>query len=218
MNPSLKSAHLLAPMLGVLGLPLFCSCSEEPAAPPVAQQELLLDTAGKRVIERKQLPAGTPAPDFRLLDQDGQTVTVADLRDSVTAIGFIYTHCPDVCGLLTASFLDIGQQFKDSIDEGDLRLVLITTDPERDTPERIKTFTNAHGGMWTFLTGDLPTCEEVWKDYGVTRKVNTSASYVYHTYKILLIDRDGNLRYDFVGLDDPEADLVRDIKDLLGEI
>ena len=192
-----------------------CGGSEAPHAEE--QNELVLDTAGKRIIERKELPIGMPAPDFELVDQDGKTVTLGDLRGQVLGIGFIYTSCPDVCGLLAASFLDVEEEFTDSIDQGDLQLVLITTDPEVDVPERIKKYTDFNGGKWRFLTGDMAACEEVWDAYGVQRTVNPSADYVYHTYKIVLIDGDGNMRYEFIGLDDPEADLVRDLTFLLGE-
>ena len=67
------------------------------------------------------------------------------------------------------------------------------------------------------LTGELEACERVWRDYGVTRTVNPSANYVYHTYKIVVIDRDGNLRFDFIGIDDPQKALFSDIEGLLGE-
>lgn len=182
-----------------------------------SSHELLLDTAGKRILERKELPLGMPAPDFALVNQDGEDVSLEDLRGAVLGIGFIYTSCPDVCGLLTASFLDLEREFASSIDDGDLQLVLITTDPETDVPERTKLFTTTHGARWEFLTGDMSACEEVWEDYGVNRTFNPSAGYVYHTYKIVLIDAEGNMRFDYVGLDDPDADLTRDITSLLGE-
>ncbi len=227
MNIQVRTDHPGRLHVGVrwaLGLPLLLCvagcCPEAPAgvAPASATTRRVdLDNAVKLIIVLWMLPSGTPAPAFNLTDQDGNAFTNDDLRGSITAIGFIYTSCPDVCGLLTASFLDIGEKFEPAITDKSLRLVLITTDPERDTPERIKTFTRAHGGKWSFLTADMETCEEVWEAYGVNRTYNPSADYVYHTYKILLLDHEANLRFDFVGLDDPEADLVRDLTQLLGE-
>jgi protein SCO1 len=194
------------------------SCGGGPDETAAEVRALALDTAGKRIIERKVLPVGTPAPDFELVDQDGNKVTLESMRGSVLGIGFIYTTCPDVCGLLVGSFLELEKKFADEVDGGDLQLVLITTDPETDVPERAKYFTSAHGGKWKFLTGEMEECEQVWEDYGIHRTVNPSAGYVYHTYKIVLVDGEGKLRYEFVGLDDPEVDLIRDLTSLLGEL
>ena len=176
------------------------------------------DAAGKRVIERKVFTSGErPAPSFDLVDQEGLGADLDRYGGSVVVMGFIYTHCPDVCGLLAHTFVNMGSRFRSSVEEGALQLVLITTDPERDDAERGKRYTAAYGGEWTFLSGSSEQCQQVWDDYGVTRTINSEASYVYHTYKIVLIDENGDIRVDYTGLDDPEAALFKDIEKLLGE-
>ncbi|MDP7033193.1 MAG: SCO family protein [Planctomycetota bacterium] len=176
------------------------------------------DAAGKRIIERKVFTSGErPAPSFDLVDQEGLGADLERYGGSVVVMGFIYTHCPDVCGLLAQTFVNMGSRFGSSIEEGALQLVLITTDPERDDAERGKRYTAAYGGEWTFLSGSTEKCQQVWDDYGVTRTVNSEASYVYHTYKIVLIDENGDIRVDYTGIDDPEAALFKDVEKLLEE-
>lgn len=203
------------------------ACGRAAEAPPAAKspccaskatadRPLHLDTAGKRIVERRELDAGRPAPAFALTDQDERRVTLESLKGSVVVMGFIYTHCPDVCGLLTKSLLDLQDRFADRVAAGDLRLLLVTTDPARDDPARGRKYTAAYGGTWRFLTGSFEECEKVWKAYAVNRTYNPDADYVYHTYKVVVIDRKGDLRYEYVGLDDPSRDMEGDLAGLLG--
>ncbi len=222
--------RLSAAVVVLFGLTLFAGCGDAPAdaAAEAAKPEeacescapkrsLALDTAGKRIVERRVIDPARPAADFTLIDQDGTPVTLSELKGSVVAIGFIYTHCPDVCGLLAQTFVQMQTRFAAELKSGDFRPILITTDPKRDTPEVNAKYTRAYRGEWKLLTGTEDVCQSVWTDYGVTRTENKEAQYVYHTYKIVLIDRRGQVRFDFVGLDDPEKELVIDLAALLKE-
>lgn len=176
-----------------------------------------LDTAGKRVVERRALEPAERAPEIALTGHDGQPFRLSEAQGHVALVGFIYTRCPDVCGLLAQSLLQVQQRFAREVAAGDLRLVLVSTDPERDTPEQNRKYTAAYGGRWTLCTGAFADCEAVWKAYGVNRTYNASAGYVYHTYKVVLIDRQGRRRVDYVGLDDPSGELTTDLTALLAE-
>lgn len=174
------------------------------------------EVAGRRVVQRIELLEPKEAFNFNLTNMDYSPTQLADFRGKLVLVGFIYTTCPDVCGILTQHFRYVQRKFKDIIDK-DLSLVLITTDPERDTPERVKAYTEGFNGRWYFLTGTKPQLEEVWEQYHVFVREKKEADLVYHTYMIALIDREGMVRYRYVGLVDPEEVIVTDIRSLLAD-
>jgi len=107
----------------------------------------------------------SPAPDFTLIDQNGDSVTLSDFEDKVVVIAFTYTICPDVCLAIEANLNYIDDEMSH---EDDLVILSITIDPARDTPEHLLGWTNVRGYDWPHLTsynhGDL---EEVWHDYSL---------------------------------------------------
>ncbi len=71
---------------------------------------------------------GSPAPGFALTDQHGEQVTLADQRGKVTALTFLYTHCPDVCPLTAAQLRLVDEQL--GADADHVALLAISVDPE----------------------------------------------------------------------------------------
>src|SRR5213593_3762078 len=117
----------------------------------------------------ERLPTLGPAPAFMLTAQDDRRVSLVDLRGKVLALTFIYTSCVDTCPLLTAKMT--GLQTRLGADFGpQVVFVSITVDPERDTPEVLRRYAEAHGATaagWTFLTGSPAEISDVARRYGV---------------------------------------------------
>ncbi len=93
-------------------------------------------------------------PNFSLIERSGRRVKLSDLTGKVWIANFIYTHCPDTCPLQSAQMARLQGDF---VAEGDLRLVSITVDPERDTPKVLAQYANRYGAdpdRWLFLTGE----------------------------------------------------------------
>lgn len=176
------------------------------------------DTAGFRVVTRSQLDAPIPAFNFELVNQDNDIVRLEDFRGQVVMIAFIYTHCPEACPLVAANFRSVQNELIHAVDQGSLAQVLITTDPARDTPARLLRYTNAMYAHWDFLTGDLDVLKEVWDRYDVYWEIKerTQEVVVFHSYKTYLIDKQGRIRYEFVGVWFPD-DIIPDIELLLAE-
>jgi len=105
----------------------------------------------------------SPAPDFTLTDQNGQSVSLTDFDNKVVVVAFTYTACPDVCLAIEANLNYIDEEMSD---ESDLVFLSITIDPARDTPAHLLEWTTARGYDWTHLTSeDHSHLAHVWDNY-----------------------------------------------------
>jgi protein SCO1/2 len=148
----------------------------------------------------KPLPVIGPAPPFELTSQNNKPVKLADFRGKVLAVTFIYTHCPDICPLLTQKMVDVQNAL--GVDFGPrIAFVSITLDPERDTPEVLKDFAEFWGTKpagWFFLTGPLDAIRNVTRGYGVYAQKQKDGS-IDHTELTSLIDPEGRIRVQYAG-------------------
>ena len=159
-----------------------------------------------------------PAPEFTLTTQDNARLSLRDLRGKVVTVTFIYTSCADTCPLLTAKLAAL--QEKLGADFGPkVFFASVTVDPERDTPEVLKRYAQAHGAKpvgWVFLTGTPAEILDVEKRYGIFARKNPRGD-VDHTFLTSLIDRDGILRVQYLGVRFDPAELFGDMRSLLRE-
>jgi protein SCO1 len=164
------------------------------------------------------LPRIGPAPEFVLTNQGGQRASLSALRGKVVAITFIYTTCADTCPLLTAKMASLqgrlGPDFGPRV-----QFLSITVDPERDTPPVLKRYGERHGAQgagWAFLTGTPSEIRAVAKHYGVYYR-KTSRGDVDHTFLTSLVDQDGILRVQYLGVRFDPNELLRDLQALVRE-
>jgi protein SCO1/2 len=141
------------------------------------------------------------APDFVLLDQNGNRFSLSSLKGRTVMMFFGYTYCPDACPTTLTKFRQIKEQMGDKAQQ--VAFVFVTVDPERDTPDRLKEYLRNVDPSFIGLTGDRDTLEKVWKDYGVYAEKepaptgSTAGYYMAHSSFTYLIDRQGNLRLIF---------------------
>jgi protein SCO1/2 len=164
------------------------------------------------------LPRIGPAPELSLMTQDGQRLSLQELRGKVVAVTFIYASCVDTCPLLTAKLA--GLQAHLGADVGPKVFFLaITVDPERDTPAVLKRYAQAHGvdlAGWAFLTGTPTEIREVARRYGVYFQ-KTRRGDVDHTFLTSLVDQRGTLRVQYLGVRFNPDELLGDLRALLQE-
>lgn len=95
-------------------------------------------------------------PNVELVNQDGTSVRFWDdlLRDKIVVVNFVYTECPDICGLSTARMARVVDWLGDKVGR-DIFFYSISLDPETDTPERLSEYAAAFDAPdgWMFLTG-----------------------------------------------------------------
>jgi protein SCO1/2 len=168
--------------------------------------------------EDERLPTIGPAPDFSLTSQDGALVSLGDFRGKVLAVTFIFTSCADTCPLLTAKMAQVqnalGTDFGTTVS-----FVSITVDPERDTPAVLKDYAQTFGANlkgWAFLTGKQASIDEVVHRYGIFADRETTGD-IDHTFLTSLIDRDGNMRVQYLGVRFDPEEFRRDLLSLVAE-
>lgn len=186
-----------------------------------------------------------PAPDYKLINQDGKEVNSQDLRGKVLLYNFVYTNCSTVCPMVSALFAQTRDELKKEGLLGDkVMLVTISFDPERDTPEVMKKYGEKYGvdpANWLWLTGTPEEIKRVVRDGFMVgyEKVpaaqkpaadaTTSPEHKHgkedpppppgydleHTAIIVLVDKDGKMRAVYPAGGMEPKQFVDDIKRLM---
>jgi protein SCO1/2 len=106
-----------------------------------------------RANAREVMPVLGQIDDFSLTNQNGQAVSLADLRGHVWVADIIFTRCPGPCRKMTKQMKELENGLSA---ESDSRLITLTTDPDYDTPTILTQYGKEYGAdlnRWTFLTG-----------------------------------------------------------------
>jgi protein SCO1/2 len=155
-----------------------------------------------------------PAPEIILNRDNGSSFRLSEQRGDVVLLFFGYTSCPDVCPTTLSELRKVKEELGSNAEQ--VKVVFVTVDPERDTPEQIQKYVSIFNPAFIGLSGSVEELEPVWKNYGVYREVeqvSSSASgyLVTHSARLYLIDRDGNLRLSY-SYGTPTNDIVHDLK------
>jgi protein SCO1/2 len=166
----------------------------------------------------ERLPVIGAAPQFALTTETGERLSLADLRDKVLAVTFIYATCKDSCPVLTAKMIALQRRL--GADFGArVRFVAITVDPETDTPEVLRGYAKSFGADrkgWSFLTGTPEEIRGVVRDFGAFARKSPGGG-VDHLYLTSLIDRGGAMRVQYLGYRFDADEMLRDLRALLRE-
>ncbi len=131
---------------------------------------------------------------FQLVDSNNQPVTDADFRGKLMLVYFGFTFCPDICPTDLLVISNVIEKLGE--DASKVAPIFISVDPERDTPEHLKTYMENFNPNITALTGAPEAIADVAKEYKVYYKRiddGTTKDYlVDHTAIKYLMDKDGN--------------------------
>ena len=144
---------------------------------------------------------------FKLIDQDGKTITDQDLKGRPFLVFFGYTHCPDVC---PATLFEVSELMRALGKDADRAGALfITVDPERDTPASMKDYLSSFDPRVRAATGDRAAIDAAEKAYRVyAKKVPSEKGDDYsmdHTALVYLMDKQGRFVAPFNLKRTPEA-------------
>lgn len=157
------------------------------------------------------------------LDQDSAKVEFPKIiKDKITLMAMVYTHCPDICPMTTHNMQLIEQRLPDELKDN-VKFVIISFDPNRDTPAVLKKFAEIRDikfNNWFLLSGDMNNTKDVMLKFDIkaipadsTYDDDSELSYsVIHTDRISLIDQNGRLRSNYKGSTANLDMIIEDIK------
>jgi protein SCO1 len=170
---------------------------ENTAQEPMASRQLqILESAsGEKTKKPAELKAADTIPDFALIDQDGQRVTLSQFAEKVAAITFIYTRCPlpNFCFRMSNNFGVLHKRFADQMGK-ELVLLSVTFDPEHDRPDVLKDYARtwtAKSDGWYFLTGPTPDVQKVCWEFGMN--FWQDEGLMTHSLRTIVVNRDGRI-------------------------
>ena len=162
------------------------------------------------VFEGAVMPKNLRAPDFELANQDGETVSMRDLRGNPVVVTFLYTTCEDTCPLQA-------QTVRGALDQlgHDVPALAIAVDPPRDTPERAQAFLSEQRalGRIDFVLGTPAELKPLWEGFAIRAQSVTEE----HQARITLVDRKGFQRVGFPGSEATPERLAHDLRLLESE-
>jgi protein SCO1 len=176
----------IIPLVAVAGLfLLFIPRSSGPGA-SAAKPTLLGTVLTKRM----------PAPTFRLHDQFGRPVTMAEFRGRTVVLTFIEAHCTQLCPQVANQLHQLSVELGPEAQQ--VQILAITADPEGDSPGAVRTFSVQHGmwKRWLYLTASRATLTPVWHRYYVYVAPKSSSKSLdsSHTSATYIIDSRGRER------------------------
>ena len=152
---------------------------------------------------------------FRLVDQNGKTVTDADLKGKWSLVYFGYTHCPDACPTALNDIAIALDQLGPKREA--VRSVFITVDPERDTPEVLKAYVTSFDAAILALSGSPEEIARAAKAYRVYYAKHPEPGGDYsmdHSSVIYVMDPEGRFTASFTHQSTPE-EIAERLKKLL---
>ncbi len=151
-------------VLALLALPLLAACEAGSAAP----------AAGG--FEGVRLQAPLPRPHFTLSDTRGRPFSFGEeTRGELTLLYFGYTHCPDVCPVQMANLAAALERASPEVRRR-TRVVFVTVDPERDTPERLRRWLDAFDPRFVGLRGSEAQVDSIERGLGLGVAARDSAA------------------------------------------
>lgn len=207
---------LALPLLAVavaiaLATLLIAARGSSPALPHDAHSESSPAFAGEALSPR------LPAPSLGgLRNYLGERVDLASYRGKAVFVTFLYTHCPDICPLMTAELHNALARMTPA-QQRQLQIIAVSVDPKRDTREAVAEFVAAHAmtGKMKYLVGDAHELARVWEAWNVgSERDSVNPEFVAHSALIYGVSASGKLTTIYPSNFKPEQ-IVADLPKLL---
>lgn len=147
----------------------------------------------------------TPAADFKLIDQDGETVSLEYFKGRVVIVAFAFAHCTTICPAIVQTVKNAADTFS----ELPVSLLLITLDPWRDTPSSLPSLAKRWklGKNQHLLSGNIEAVEKTIADYNVATSRNEKDGDITHPAIVYILSPNGEISYTF---NNPSIPWIRD--------
>lgn len=156
---------------------------------------LLLGCVQPHEFAGTELTAPHPVPDIQLTSADGP-VQLSEFRGKWTFLYFGYTFCPDACPLTLSKLTNVMKALPEEADQ--IQVVMVSVDPERDTPELLDTYVGYFNDTFIGITGDKADIDALGEPFGIYYEKGEGSEatgyLVIHSTRFYLIDPEGNAR------------------------
>ncbi len=157
--------------------------------------------------------------DFKLINQNGDTITQDTYKDKIYIADFFFTTCRTICPIMTSNMVTIQ---KEIINDDDIMLLSHSVTPEIDTVAQLKRYAQKKGvidSKWNLVTGNKQQIYDLArKSYLVVEDDGLGNYGMVHTENFALIDKKKQIRGVYSGIRKSGIDsLLRDIKTLKAE-
>ncbi|MBL8078188.1 MAG: SCO family protein [Anaerolineales bacterium] len=136
-----------------------------------------------------------PVTDFALQTANDETFRLSDAKGKLVLLFFGYTSCPDVCPVTLATFKQVHERLGEEAQK--IAFVMITADPDRDTPGKVAAYVERFNPEFIGLSGSVADLELIWDELGVFVEKQDSGSaagyLVSHTASVYVLDPNGSL-------------------------
>jgi protein SCO1 len=145
------------------------------------------------------LAPGDPLPDAAFIDQEGQPLSMHDLRGRPLVISFVYTRCPfvDFCPAVESRLADVQHRIAADATLAGTTIVTVTIDPAHDTPSVLKRHAVERGidtKVWRLVTGPVAGVDRFGRQFGVSvTRGNGSPADIEHNLRTIIVRRDGRI-------------------------
>lgn len=158
-------------------------------------------------------------PAFKLINQEGESVTEKDLDAKVTVVDFFFTSCPGICPKMTSNMLLVQQAFTD---QDKVQIFSHSVTPEYDSVAVLKAYATLKGiekRQWHLLTGERSVIYDLGRNQYFIEEdlgLEKDPDDFIHTENFVLIDQDRRIRGIYNGLNKSSVNqLIADVKTLL---
>lgn len=141
------------------------------------------------------LPERRPLPEFALVDHNGEPFTRERFLGRMSLVFFGFTHCPDICPATLGKLASARRQL-DAAGAPLPQIVMVSVDPERDTPEKLAAYVSHFGADIVGVTGPEEELLALTEPLGIWfEKQPLGESYtVSHSTAVLVVNRRGELQ------------------------
>ena len=132
---------------------------------------------------------------FELIDQNNQTFNNESLKGNWTILFFGYTNCPDLCPTTIYKLAEVKNDVNQNLPSKNFNTVLVTLDPDRDTPERLDEYIGYFDESMLGVTGTYKNIQSFSSNLSVFyQRINKDGGYDFnHTASIFVFNQDGSL-------------------------
>jgi protein SCO1/2 len=161
------------------------------------------------------LEAGDPLPEYHLVNELGQKVSLSQYKGNALVLSFLFTRCPipTFCPLTARKLVETQEQLLANRNgPTNWHILAITVDPEFDTPQRLKEFGETYGyqpGQFSLLTGELIDITALAEQFGLL--FWTEEGSISHNLRTAVVDANGIIQTNMVGNEWKVETLVKDV-------